>query len=220
MLPQRTRHLAAHRAWLAAATVAALTAGTASTASAATIFKIDINQNNTNTASGWDGVVPGTSVSIDGVTFDAVGSAITRTDSNNDPDPDALLADFVFAGSVVGVDPGLEITDLPEGVWDVELWSLDSQFTIVDQIIGIKDADGETLWTTDFDESATAPFTYQFDTADYANTFTIFARGNDGNENEINRSRVNALQLTLIPEPASVALVGLGGIMIFSRRRR
>ena len=43
MLPQLTRHLAAHRIWLAAATVAALTAGTISTASAATIFKIDID---------------------------------------------------------------------------------------------------------------------------------------------------------------------------------
>ena len=43
MLQQLTRHLAAHRIWLAAATVAALTIATASTASAATIFKIDIN---------------------------------------------------------------------------------------------------------------------------------------------------------------------------------
>lgn len=222
MLQQLTRHLAAHRTWLAAATVAALTAGTVSTASAETTFKIDINSTDQEaedvgltppiTAPEWDGVTEGTPKTIGDVTFNSFGISRTR-ESDGSANPDKLLADFVFGNA------GLEITNLPEGVWDVEIWSFDAGFRADSQIIGIKDVDGETSLTDDFDANADTPFTFQFNSAEYADTFQFFVRSDD-ESGDNDRERMNAVQLTLIPEPASVALFGLGGIMLLSRRRR
>ena len=69
-----------------------------------------------------------------------------------------------------------------------------------------------------FDANPTDPATFTFDTANFDETFTIFTRGTVGGKG--GKARFNGLELTLIPEPASVALVGLGGIMLLSRRRR
>jgi len=201
-----------HRCILTATLLAALPMASAS---AGTIFKIDIDSNDDIgpvTASGWDGVNVNTGATVvDGVTFVPDGGSRTRS-SGGSPNPDALLADFVFATEV-----RLEIEDLPEGIWEAEVWSWDGDFNVTGdpQIIGIQDSSNEVIKTSSFTANPDNPFTFQFDTADFANPFSVFVR-----TDEMNRARLNAVQLTRIPEPASLAMLGVGGVMLLTRRRR
>lgn len=53
----------------------------------------------------------------------------------------------------------------------------------------------------------------------FSNAFALYA--NDGSNNsDINANTSNYNQLTLVPEPTSTALIGLGGIALILRRRK
>ncbi len=154
------------------------------------------------------------SVTVDGVTFEtfSVDGARNRTGVASD-----LTADFVFddgAGQAVGVT----VTDLPPGVWKAEVYSFDGPFPAGDQIIGITQfaAGPELIFTDSFPSNETEPFTFVFDSSELPNGFGIFAREN----NSADRSRFNALVLTLVPEPTALMLLtGLTGVPCVRRWR-
>lgn len=218
MFTLMTRHIASHRVWLPAILVAAITAGTALPASAATTFKIDIDStyggSDLETALGFTSLLATNqtgSATIDGVTFTESGS---KGDRNRSGGSD-LVTDFIFNddGGVAG-DVGLKISGLQEGIWEASIWSFDSATGVSNQNAGVKSDDGSDrqLFVTGFNAS-TSPVTFQFNTANFDDDFIIFVSGGAG------RARFNGLELTtLIPEPASVALVGLGGVILLSRR--
>ncbi|BDS06808.1 hypothetical protein NT6N_18480 [Oceaniferula spumae] len=207
-------------------------------AHAATIYSIDINDaDDPITEAGWTGLnanhsTNGGTVNIGGVDFSidsSDGSRVRGTSAS--PNPNALTGDFAFddgAGQAVILLFGAA-GDLPAGIWQVEVWAFDSSGGVGDQILGLRTNGGENNAATingslqangrvtdNMGSSPTDPAaTFTF-LSDGVSRYDVFVRENNGN----NRSRLNAVRLTSIPEPSSAALAGLGGLAFLLRRKR
>ncbi len=162
-------------------------------------------------------------VSLDATTGDGGNVLIANTyfqvfsadGSRNRNTGDPLTGDFVFddgAGQAVGV----RVFNLPDALWDVEVWAFDT-FDAGLQIVGITQTGvGEILFTNSFLSNPTLPFTFRIDSSLLEDGFGVFTREN----NAADRSRFNAIRFTrVIPEPAT-ALLGVLGLAGLGMRRR
>jgi hypothetical protein len=187
-------------------------------------FKIDIDVGTPpDTEPGWTSLpVSGASGSVDvtGTTF----QVFSADDSRVRGGPNPLTRDFVFDDGG-GQAVGLQVFDLPPGIWEASVWAWDNDYAVGDLIVGITQfGPPEIIFTNSFSASPTDPFTFQFDSSTLANGFGIFTRENNAND----RARFNALQLVLIPEvipePSTLLiwslLAGLGVGLGWRRRTK
>jgi hypothetical protein len=131
----------------------------------------------------------------------------------------ALTTDFVFDDGDGGA-VGVQVFDLPDGVWQAEVWAWDDSVAMGDMIVGITQFQHapEMIFTDSFTPDPNQPFTFTFDSRDLIDGFGIFTRENN---DPLFRSRFNALRLTqIIPEPATASLLALGAVVLLRRRRR
>jgi hypothetical protein len=211
----------------------------AAPAGAATLYMIDIDSTRTGagaafggplfTEPGWtslDATQPeaanGASVNIDGVVF-SVGSADSSRlrSTGGVPNPNPLTADFVFDdgdGQAVILFFGVA-GSLQAGTWKVDAWNWDSTiagFENTLQIAGYRTNGAETIVSSNVIPNATNPAVSFTFTSDGVSAYDFFFRDNS----EFNRTRLNAVRLELIPEPASSGMILLAGVAVFARRRR
>lgn len=193
-------------------------------ASAATVYSIDINDANSPvTASGWTGLDTvntgnGGSVTIGSIDFSIGSSDGARLRGTvGSPNPNALTGDLAFydgAGQAIILFIG-GAGDLLAGDWQVEVWMHDATSPLGDSIVGYRTGGAETIINNNVAANATdAAISFTL-TSDGASAYDIFVREN----NAENRSRLNAVRLTSVPEP-STGLLGLLGALALLRRRR
>ena len=156
-------------------------------------------------------------VTIDTIDFSLFTTAPNASRIRNGPN--ALTRDFIYEEGVANNAVGLKFGgagDLVAGTWRVEVWAWDSNVaaSLDSLIIGTREGISETIHTTTFAGSATDPFVATF-VSDGTSAYDVFVREN----NDTNRARMNAVRLTLIPEPSTVLLVALG-VPVMLRRRR
>ncbi len=172
---------------------------TAAPTAVAQVFQIDIDSTTggpIDTAPGWislDASEPSNdnSVTVNGVTFTVFSADGSRVRGG----PNPLTRDFIFDdGENAAV--GLRVFDLPDGVWDAQVWSWDNDFDAGTQIVGIANFPGPRIFTESFTPSPTDPFNFRFNSPDYVEGFGIFTRENN---EPSDRARFNALRLTRVP---------------------
>ncbi|MEM6259481.1 MAG: PEP-CTERM sorting domain-containing protein [Planctomycetota bacterium] len=200
------------------ALTAALSAGAAQ---GVTIFSLDIGGTG-HLESGFTALPISGSVTVGGIEFtQSVGSNGFRSD-----DPSPLTKDFAQAngGETMTVSFG-GAGDLSAGLWQVEIWSYDYNFAADDFNTGIlDDGVGTTLVTgaTPNPSSTLVASTNRLPavsfnfTSDGTSAYGVFLVDEPGSGT---RTRLNALRLTLVPEPSSLALLGLSGLCMLRRRR-
>ncbi len=196
-----------------------------------TVFAVDVNSDNSPTAPGFVGLSAtgadgetgtlggnGDSVSIDGTTFTVFSSQGHRNRGGAGGGND-LTGDFIFDdGANAAV--GLRVFDLPDGLYQAEVFSFDGAAAAGNQIVGITEfvPGGETIFSTNFASNPNDPFTFIFDSSAFVNGFGIFTR-----EATNDRSRFNGVRLTLlqtVPEPTTALLALMGVAGLAGRRRR
>ncbi len=198
----------------------------------AVVFQIDVDTTVVNgvagaspliTQAGWTSLDAtnsnGSSVTVAGTTFTAFSADGSRLRSGTNGGT-ALTRDFIFddgANQAVG----LQVFNLPVGLWQVEVWSWDDTFPTGNQIVGITrfQAGPEIIYTNTFTPNPTTPFTFIVDTRTTVlpDGFGIFTRENNSQD----RARFNALRMTnLVPEPTTAGLGMLGAAALLARRRR
>jgi hypothetical protein len=208
-------------------------------AGAATLYLIDIDSTRTggatttgdpvSTEAGWtslDATEPaasnGASVTIDGVSFSIASADGSRyRGSAGSPNPNALTGDFVFddgdGQAVLLIFGGAG--SLQAGTWKVDAWNWDAgvaNFETNIQIAGYRTNTVETIISTNVVPDPTNPaisFTF---VSDGVSAYDFFFR--DGST--FDRSRLNAVRLELIPEPAMPMLFAFAGFVWIARRRR
>ena len=197
----------------------------------AVTYAIDINTEETNgsgvfsaTAAGWSALNVNRTDGLGSATIGGINFSTGSTDGARVrgtvavPNPNDLTGDFAFddgAGQAIILFIG-GAGDLAAGDWQVEVWSWDESSTFGDQIIGYRTNGTETVATSTATADPNNPVvTFTF-TSDGTSAYDIFVREN----NSENRSRLNAVRITSVPEPSSTALLGLGGLALMLRRRR
>lgn len=154
---------------------------------------------------------------LDGIEFSIASADGSRLRGGATPNPNALTSDFVFddgAGQAIVFFFG-QAGQLPAGTWQVEAWIFESSGGLGPSIVGYRTNNVETQITDNALENPTDPAaTFTFESDGIAR-YDLFVREN----NTENRSRLNAVRLTLIPEPGSTVLA-LGGIGLLMLRRR
>jgi hypothetical protein len=191
-----------------------------------TTYKFDIDRTESLvTMPGWTSFPVGnadTTVThvVDGIDFrlsSADGARLRGTVAA--PVPDALLADFAFddgAGQAIIFHFGTA-GQLPANIWQVDVYSLDSGggIAVEDQILGLRRNGAETEIANNVIETDMGPaYSFRF-RSDGVSAYDIFLREN----NVDNRTRLNAVVLSTIPEPGTIALVGLAGVALVGYRR-
>ncbi|MEM7393615.1 MAG: hypothetical protein AAF492_14815 [Verrucomicrobiota bacterium] len=197
-------------------------------------FAIDINVGPSPTAPGFTGLdatsSEGASVNEGGIT-----ATTLSTDGSRDRLPvlsGDLTRDFIFddGGNQAVLLELSGLTLLSNGLsWMIEVWSYDDNpiAAPAGQQIGLSlintgfgGAPNETILTDSFAPHPTDPFVTTFNPnflLANSTRFAIFSRESpiDGN----NRSRLNAVRISVIPEPDSAALIFLGGLVGLLFRR-
>ncbi|RIK80474.1 MAG: hypothetical protein DCC68_10970 [Planctomycetota bacterium] len=209
----------------------------ASRSVAAPIYQIDIDSTTVNatttaplaTEPGWTSLDAtagnGSGVTIDGITFSvgSVDGSRIRVASGL-PNPNALTGDFIFddgANQAVILFFGAA-GSLQAGMWQVDLWTYDSLVpTGLDpQIVGYRTNGAETIVSTSVLNDPVNPAISFMFASDGASAYDVFVR--DGST--FDRSRLNAVRLTYIPEPSTVVLLFVGagclGLTQYRRFRR
>ncbi|MBX2851555.1 MAG: PEP-CTERM sorting domain-containing protein [Phycisphaeraceae bacterium] len=157
------------------------------------------------------------SVNVSGIDFELFTTNVNASRRRAGPNP--LTRDFIFEeggnNDAVGILIG-GAGDLAAGTWQVEVWAWDADISaqLDAMIIGSRKDNAETIHTTAFAGSPTDPFTFNL-VSDGTRAYDVFVREN----NDANKTRMNAIRLTLVPEPGSLALLGLGGLALIRRRR-
>ncbi len=216
-----------------------LAAFTLAPLNAATLYLIDIDSTRTGTTtttgdpvsteSGWTSLnatepatANGASVTVDGVIFSIASADSSRyRGTTGAPNPNALTGDFVFDdgdNQAVLVFFG-GAGSLQAGTWQVDAWNWDSgvaDFQTNIQIAGYRTNTVETIVSTNVvPDPVNAAISFTF-VSDGVSAYDFFFRDNSAG----NRTRLNAVRLELIPEPAMPLLLGASGILLFARRRR
>lgn len=222
-----------HRYSLIASLAACAFAG--SSVQAASFYNIDIGPGGGGVEPGYTELVStfngsGGSVTIDGDTFTLVGQGGARDRGAVNPAGiNEVTADFAFKeAGAGGVEFQLTLGGagaLEAGVWELSVYSYDSNVPITDQIIGLYTNGGsEVIYGASVDGTLIGPaLTFQF-TSDGTSAYSLFLRDSAANPtagtDAEDKVRLNGIDLTLVPEPASgaMALVGLGALA--TRRRR
>lgn len=202
----------------------------------AVTYAIDINTEEANgtgifssTATGFSALnvnrSDGTgSATIGGITFSTGSTDGARVRGTiAAPTPNALTSDFIFddgEGQAVILFFG-GAGDLAAGQWQVDLWSLDvpSINATGPQIVGLRtNADAGAIQTTSMEAGDTnsmdPTFSFTF-TSDGVSAYDVFVREN----NDSNRSRLNAVRLISVPESSSVLLSLLALPLVIRRKR-
>jgi len=181
-----------------------------------------------STEPGWtslDATTPananGASVTVDGIAFSigsADGSRIRLSGGN--PNPNPLTGDFVYDDG-----PGEALIlffggagSLKEGPWQVDVYIHDETSGPGQQIVGYRDDGAETIVSSTVMPHADGPaIRFQFE-SDGVSAYDVFVRENS----TLNRTRLNAVRLTYVPEPSALllAVFGLMGLALCARRRR
>lgn len=195
-------------------------------AMAATVYQIDIDSTVPAgliaTEAGWtsfDGTLGNASpsVTLDGIEFSVASADGSRLRGGSSPAPNALTADFVFddgAGQAIVFFFG-QAGQLPAGEWRVEAWIHEKSGGLGPSFAGFRENNVESQQTDNAIADPVNPavdFTF---TSDGTSRYDLYVREN----NTENRSRLNAVRLTLIPEPSSALLV-MSGFGLLLRRRR
>jgi hypothetical protein len=196
---------------------------------AASIYMIDINDVDTPvTAPGWTALDAvhtgsGTTVVVDGITFEIFSADGARLRGTTEaPNPNPLTGDFVFddgAGQAVGLRLGSPTAaaagTLAAGQWQVEMWIYDATVNAGNQAVGFQTLPPgmtafETIVSSTVTPHATDPaITFLLD-ADGVSHYSVFTRENS----DLNRSRLNAVRVTMIPEPAALTIVAAAALLL------
>lgn len=188
-----------------------------------TVFAVDINSGGSPTEPGFDalnlsaGTGDNSNVVLDGVTFTAFSSG-GQQDLGS---PNDLTRDGIFDNGANSA-AGLRINNLEDGIYQAEVFAFEDISTaqLGNLIVGITQTGSETIFTTNYTPDANNPYTFIFNSADFANGFGIFTReGNDTDHTVFNGLRLTLLEDATIPEPTT-ALLGLMGMAGLAARRR
>lgn len=205
----------------------------AQTAMSATVYNIDIGRSDQAllksgyTALHQPNSTTGGSVTIDGDLFQ-LGGNISGSRNRGVSVPvgvDELTADFVFGGVgtitlTLGGAGGLQA-----GTWELTLYSSDFNVptTCQDQVVGITTTTGinssSVTYGAAVDMVNSGPaFKFQF-TSNGTSAYTLFVSDSPEVGANFDGTRLNGIDLVLIPEP-STALLGAIGFLALLRRRR
>jgi hypothetical protein len=164
----------------------------------------------------------GSGVTVDGITFSvgSVDGSRLRV-ANGSPDPNPLTGDFIFddgANQAVILFFGAA-GSLQSGLWQVDLYTYDAlaPYGLGTQIVGYRTNAVETIVSNAVLADPINPAISFMFTSDGVSAYDVFVR--EGSE--FDRSRLNAVRLSYVPEPSTVALavVAAGCAALFGRRR-
>ncbi len=213
-----------------------LAAMVAPAAVAAPIYQIDIdstavsgsdNTGPVSTTPGWTSLLAtanGSGVVLDGINFNVGsidGSRIRLL--NGAPNPSSLTGDFIYddgANQAVILFFGIA-GSLAAGEWQVDAYIYDSLVgaSLGEQIVGYRTNGVETIVsTTVIGDPVNPAISFTF-TSDGTSAYDLFVR--EGST--FDRSRLNAVRLSYVPEPSTMALALLAGSGIairYLRRRK
>ncbi|MEM9348381.1 MAG: PEP-CTERM sorting domain-containing protein [Planctomycetota bacterium] len=202
-------------------TTALIVTLSAGAAQSATIFSLDIGGTD-DLESGFTALPVDGSVTVAGIEFtQSVGSNGFRSN-----DPSTLTKDFAQAnsGETMTVAFG-GAGDLAAGLWQVEIWSYDYNFPADSFNTGIVDDGTSTTLVTGVTPNPTSTLVASTDrlpavsfefTSDGTSAYSVFLVDEPGGGT---RTRLNAVRLTFVPEPGSLAMLSAGALCMLRRRR-
>jgi hypothetical protein len=192
---------------------------------------IDINGEDGPTAAGWEAFNGKSFTSSAGpVTYlDAFGTGADltlevafRDGTTSDPETNTRWKDDSFVsgtptemwqdwGGARNPDSADWVMTMDEGAYDFTVYFSSHGTTGIDFTL----PDGSTPTVSGFsaDDPLTLSGSFTVGAGDTGGTITLLNR-----DNQV--TRVHGLEVTLVPEPASMALLGLGGLAALIRRRR
>lgn len=173
----------------------------------------------------------GSTIVEDGVTFEifGIGNNQSRFRATGGGGADNnLLTDLLFHEGVANRAIGLRVSGLPIGLYAMDSWHFDSDVTVVNTEnfiqVEVRNQGGPATTLVDKFPFAQTPASFEFEVTAAGQVKEIIFREDDApsmtDPIDQNRARLNGFTLRTIPEPTSLALVGLGGLALAGWRRR